>query len=242
MDPISTELKLSLVETSYSESTKEWTIDIQNSHGQVLNNVTVKRPIEDIDEDDIRWYLEEYALSDPYEIKRARETSKMLVQYKNDLAKFFQDTIKEVISSASIINLQTIRIEVVSQSSTARFQSLHWELLESADWDIGVNVQIVVTRRIVMPGPKSTTPVFTSDTNINILFVSARPGAKDVDYRLISKPLVDLADTQRIRDRINIEFVRPGSWLYVEYYLQQHPPGYYSIVHFDVHGSLYMNE
>lgn len=243
MDPSFTGLKLSLVETSYSESAQEWTIDIQNAQGQVIKTLTLGSPIEDEEEEQIRWYLEDYVLSDPYQIKRANEAAALLVQYRDRLAKAFQETIREAVSSASQANIRSIRLEVMSQSSTVVFQSLHWELLESANWDIGVDVNVVVTRRIAMPGTEPTAPIFGTDKRVNILFVSARPGAdRDVDYRLVSKPLIDLLETHQIQDRCTIEFVRPGSWFFVKNYLLAHPPGYYTIVHFDVHGSLRMNE
>ncbi|KAF4471607.1 hypothetical protein FALBO_1475 [Fusarium albosuccineum] len=243
MDSASTELKLSLVEKCYNDATQEWTIDVHSSDDQIIGTLNVKSPIDSDEEEHIRWYVEEHALKAPYKIGRAREARELLNRYGNELGQLLQGTIMEAVSAVTLANLGTIRLEVVSQSSTSRFQGLHWELLESANWDIGPNVTTIVTRRIIVLEKESVAPVFGSDKVIRILFVSARPQAEeDVDYRLISRHLVDLAESPQLRGHCIIEFVRPGSWILVDQHLRNHEPGYYSIAHFDVHGSIHENQ
>ncbi|OJZ79713.1 hypothetical protein ASPFODRAFT_555114 [Aspergillus luchuensis CBS 106.47] len=244
MDSASTQVRIDFVERSYSPAKQEWVVDVRNSLGQVIGTVNVKNPLEDEDEENIRWYLEEHVLSDPYQIRRAKEAVALLDHYRNELAQIFQATVKEAISSSSASDLRSIRLDVVSrQSSTSKFQSLHWELLESADWDIGMDVIFILTRRITLSQIEFVAPILDPQKDIHILFISARPAAdRDIDYRLISRPLVDLVNSPQMQGHCDIDFVRPGSWLFFESYLHSHPPGYYSIVHFDVHGLIYMDE
>jgi hypothetical protein len=182
-------------------------------------------------------------LLDPYRIGRAQEAISLLKKYGNELARTLQPTIADIISSTPEVSIRTIRLEVVSPSSTSKLQQLHWELLEFADWGFEAKIKFVVTRRIVVPDNNFFGTDIGSEQNIRILFISARPKAdRDVDYRLISRHLVDLTNSPPLEGHCTIDFVRPGSWLFVNNHLKRYPPGYYSIVHFDVHGSIYDNQ
>ena len=76
---------------------------------------------------------------------------------------------------------------------------------------------------------------------INVLLVTARPmGRSDVGYRTISRPLVE---TLRQADlRVKIDILRPATYQALVAQLDvvrtAHGPGYYHVIHFDVHGGL----
>jgi len=246
MGTISEQLELSLVERHYSADMHEWTVNLRSSDDQPAKTVTIKSPVDKDEEEQIRWYVEDYALLDPYKIGSAQEAVALLERYGNELAQTLQPAIMDIISTSSEvnINIRTIRLEVVSRSSTSKLQQLHWELLEFADWDFETKIKFVVTRRIILSNNNSFGTEIGSEQNIRILFISARPKVdRDVDYRLISRHLVDLINSPPLKGHCTIDFVRPGSsWLFYKYHLQKHPPGYYSIVHFDVHGSIHENQ
>ena len=76
---------------------------------------------------------------------------------------------------------------------------------------------------------------------INVLLVTARPGgARDVGYRTIARPLVETLRKAALRVRVDI--LRPGTYealtRHLEASQERHGPGYYHVVHFDVHGGL----
>jgi hypothetical protein len=75
---------------------------------------------------------------------------------------------------------------------------------------------------------------------LRILVVTARPhGARDVGYRTVSRPLLDAVRQARIP--VTIDLVRPGTWEALRDHLRaatrEHGPGWYQVVHFDVHGT-----
>ncbi len=68
---------------------------------------------------------------------------------------------------------------------------------------------------------------------INILLVAARPFERDVHYRSISRPLVELIDREKIPARVQV--LRPPTLENLHKHLKERP-GFYHIIHFDGHG------
>jgi CHAT domain len=132
-----------------------------------------------------------------------------------------------------------LKLAVIISSSANPFHSLHWELLESVDWACKGKVQTIVSRILVLGNLNSEIPVERPviDDEFRIMFISARTHAeRDVDYLLLSQPLVDLVRMPTLATRCSIDFVRPGIWSDVAVHLTTKPAGYYSVVHLDVHG------
>jgi tetratricopeptide (TPR) repeat protein len=69
---------------------------------------------------------------------------------------------------------------------------------------------------------------------INILLVVARPYEKDIGYRSIARPLVDLIRTQNLPAHVDV--LRPPTFDQLRAHLEDHP-NYYHLLHFDGHGS-----
>ena len=223
MGTISEQLELSLVERQYNVDTQEWTVNLRSSSDQPARTVTIKSPFNKEEEEQIRWYVEDYALLDPYRIGRAQEAIALLKRYGIELAQTLQPTIMDIMSSTpkANIDIRTIRLEVVCRSSTTKLQQLHWELLEFADWDFDAKIKFVITRRIFTSGNDSLGTDIGSEQNIRILFISARPKVdRDVDYRLISRHLVDLTNLPSLKGHCTVDFVRPGSWLFIDNHLK----------------------
>jgi hypothetical protein len=73
--------------------------------------------------------------------------------------------------------------------------------------------------------------------------ISSRPGgSEDLRYTLLSRPLLELTERLRRDHRtpVKLVVVRPGCWKALENHLEEttakNGPGYYDLVHFDVHG------
>lgn len=76
---------------------------------------------------------------------------------------------------------------------------------------------------------------------INLLLVTARPhGKRDVAYRTIQRPLIEML--RRSQLPVTVDVVRPGTWRALVDHLhaarRQHGIGHYQIIHFDLHGAV----
>lgn len=69
---------------------------------------------------------------------------------------------------------------------------------------------------------------------IQILIVTARPYEKDVLYRSISRPLIEVVDRQHLP--VQVEILRPPTISQLRRKLQE-KPNFYHILHFDGHGT-----
>ena len=68
---------------------------------------------------------------------------------------------------------------------------------------------------------------------INILLVTARPLERDVRYRSISRPLVELIEREKIPAQVHV--LRPPTFANLREHLKERH-GFYHIIHFDGHG------
>jgi tetratricopeptide (TPR) repeat protein len=68
---------------------------------------------------------------------------------------------------------------------------------------------------------------------LNILLVTARPFEHDIQYRSISRALVELIDNENLAAKVTV--LRPPTFDALRSHLHERP-GYYHIVHFDGHG------
>ncbi len=69
---------------------------------------------------------------------------------------------------------------------------------------------------------------------VNILMVVARPYERDVRYRSIARPLVELIHSGHLPAHVDI--LRPPTFDQLRQHLRAHP-NYYHLVHFDLHGA-----
>jgi hypothetical protein len=74
-----------------------------------------------------------------------------------------------------------------------------------------------------------------AENAFNILVVSARPQLDhDIPHRFVSSIIVQVA--QAAGERVRVELVRPGIFEAFEKHIDSRPPGFFDIVHFDLHG------
>jgi hypothetical protein len=73
-------------------------------------------------------------------------------------------------------------------------------------------------------------------TTINVLVVVTRSGEeRDVGYRRISRPLVEMIETAKLH--VQIDILRPGTYEALDRHLDE-KPGFYHFLHFDLHGAV----
>ena len=119
------------------------------------------------------------------------------------------------------------------------FHQLHWEALKDPELPRAFALEAPMVRKNLNP-PVLPADVRSSPT-INLLIVVARPrGRGDVGYRTISRPLVEALQQSQLH--VRVEILRPGTYEALVKHLEgvrdRHGPGYYHIIHFDLHGAL----
>ncbi|KAK6340521.1 hypothetical protein TWF696_008847 [Orbilia brochopaga] len=78
-------------------------------------------------------------------------------------------------------------------------------------------------------------------STLRILFCTARSASipnADIEYCIIARTVHNALSSLIKSRHIQMDFVRPGTWEALQYTLNSKPPGYYHLVHFDVHGKV----
>jgi hypothetical protein len=121
-------------------------------------------------------------------------------------------------------------IEIIGSPA---FHSLPWETLYDSKTSQPLALDIPIVRQYT-----SETKVELHKTPIiNLLIVTARPHREnDINYRAISRPLVE--SLRQAKLRVNINILRPCTIRALQDHLSTQPKGYYHIIHLDVHGAL----
>ncbi|KAK6525841.1 hypothetical protein TWF281_010885 [Arthrobotrys megalospora] len=107
--------------------------------------------------------------------------------------------------------------------------------------------------QIILPGiaPKTSNicneglGIDSSTQNpLRILFCTARDASlddRDIPYRMISQIVHSIVSPLINHNQVEMNFVRPGTWKALNSHLDMKPPGYYQMVHLDVHGKVNEN-
>ncbi|MEI3652409.1 MAG: tetratricopeptide repeat protein [Dolichospermum lemmermannii FEM_B0920] len=204
------------------------------SFGDGEYDIIITDPFTPQEERELEWYFEEwlvYPIVDTVKAERAKNSVKTYGEKLFD--QVFQD--KKAYSKYQQLknNLSQVQIEIVSK--TPEFQGLHWEALQDPDFPRPLAIDCVMLRKSVNSAVGSvnlpTSPV------INLLVVVARPDEeKDVGYRTISRPLLELIENGQLR--VNVELLRPGTYQALSQHLEAKGANFYHIIHLDMHGAL----
>lgn len=205
---------------------------------------------------DLQWYFEEYPLKEPFAKQRAEFARRKLRQHGSSL---LQDFIPKEILTVQC-HLLDILIEIQDTGSGNAPTQKHfvdlafWELLEDAElWQESLGLlprSIHVVRSHPsnrLQGQEGVEARQTCElpTNPNqrhhILAITARPlDIKDIPHRLITRTIASAVRSvpQSSRDTPTISIVRPGTLAALQENLGMHPPGYFDILHLDLHGDI----
>ena len=182
---------------------------------------------------DIEWYFEQYADREPFATSRATQVVETLEIYARRLVAALNlqncpDSIRE----------KTLEIELyLHQDKAPGVSSILWECLENTSlWPDKIRPSSVTFIRVVAPTDEAIDiPTAEPFRDLNVLILAARPQFEDdISYRLVSKIIVEAA--ARSGRRVTVDIVRPGTLKAFEEHLAKQSPGYFDIVHFDVHG------
>ncbi|PZO45296.1 MAG: Tfp pilus assembly protein PilF [Shackletoniella antarctica] len=196
--------------------------------------VTITNPFNEQQEAQLEWYFEGWLRRPFLDRVTADQIRDSIPTYGKTL---FDQVFADRKAYAAYTNLrpQISTVEFVIESASPEFQALHWEALQDPDLPRPLALDCTMVRRPQQAMVVAATP--NPSPTINLLVVTARPGEeKDVNYRTISRPLIEAI--QQARVPINVELLRPGTYRALENHLQAKGAGYYHIVHFDAHGGL----
>jgi len=183
---------------------------------------------------DLRWYLESYAIKDPFDRMRAEQAAKKLGKCREELAELVFGHFDPDQLPAS----DWIRISIIDNERSSSLFGLHWELLQM----YRVNEsRFAVVREIEPLQPVSAIDTVEIDEGgFRICLVVSRPevmekeAEEDPSHRSVSRALV----SQFGSSAVHVDIVRPGTWEALLEYLdkakKQARPVH--LVHFDVHG------
>ena len=189
--------------------------------------------IETDQEERLRWYFEEHLRSPYTDREKARRAAESVTYYGESLfSRLFSD-VNALAEWRGLANgLDNLRVQVFSEDR--EFQALHWEALKDPDEAAACCLKGVEFVR-TSPAPTPNLEVQPCSC-LNVLMVTARPGGKDdVDYRTITRPVVETVEKNKMRVRINL--LRPPTFRHLKDHLRDNK-GFYHIIHFDVHGDV----
>ncbi|WP_129629852.1 CHAT domain-containing tetratricopeptide repeat protein [Candidatus Oscillochloris fontis] len=206
--------------------------------GQGEYPVTLRDPFEPEDENRLEWYFEQWLRAPFTNQTIADEVAQSIQSYGTRLFDMLFADRNAFAHYAQVRqqDLSQLRIEVAGSPT---FHALHWEALYDPTLQKPLALDATMVRRTLQPPVLRAQP--RPGPTINLLLVTARPnGAQDVGYRTIARPLVELLRQSNLHVRVDL--VRPGTYQALVAHLQatrdRYGPGYYHIIHFDLHGAL----
>ncbi|MGK7876700.1 MAG: tetratricopeptide repeat protein [Xenococcaceae cyanobacterium] len=198
-------------------------------------DITVKDPFTPKQEQELEWYFEEWLVFPMLSTVKANRAANSVQTYGENL---FEQVFKsdfDAYGEYRDLRGKLSQLQIVIESQSPEFQGLHWEALKDPDLPRPLSVECIMLRK--RRGSTSTPANIPTSPTLNLLVVTARPDEeKDVGYRTISRPLVELVDNSQIP--VKVDILRPGTYEALAKHLDEKGEGYYHLIHFDVHGAL----
>lgn len=222
----------------------EWEVSLRNERsGQESQHFTLNDPFRDSEYEALRWYVEDYAVKDPFAEEKAKRISKSQDYYKEKLIQSLESYLRDVLDIpagiSSKASFPSVHLLVHGDGTRSSLHSLLWELVERKS-TFESTFHFTVTRMIHPIDP----PLQLEDrpkhkSTLNVLYVSARPGLEnDISYRAISRDISALMKRKMRPEEINLQFVRPGTWAKFLEVLHENKDNTFDLAHFDMHGSI----
>jgi len=181
---------------------------------------------------EVQWYLEKY-LTRPFSpnAERAERAMEALQEWGREAFTrlFDQDVaggpLDDLVTGRSVPAIQV-------ESNDPRVLAWPWEgLCHSTLGFLAHHARI--TRSLAEAPDPHDVPTDLPRDRINVLLVTARPKEEDIDYRSVSRPLVELIDEKELPAAVHV--LRPPTLDQLRSHLRENPHTYH-ILHFDGHG------
>ncbi|KAH7140266.1 hypothetical protein B0J13DRAFT_637726 [Dactylonectria estremocensis] len=261
-------LEISLQIVSQAAVDGGWIVDVLKNGATVQRNIRLTDPLTSEEKATCRWYLQKYAQKYPFSVEKAAKAEALLSKYPLQLLRQLplrMAVLSHLKDGAYSINPVTLSIDIHQLDNGDKGQpecgvnQLFWETLEYEGLWSHPNWHVVVRRcmRHQQRDSMSRTERMGSwvkddvSQTLNVLLVIARdlkddPSAyEDASPSIAMKTLLKMRDMLNQRKqgiKLNIEIARPGTFQSFKEHLQNaenvHGPGYFHIVHFDMHGKV----
>ncbi|HQU84394.1 MAG TPA: tetratricopeptide repeat protein [Pyrinomonadaceae bacterium] len=226
--------KIRISETAPQTESESFSVSVTFDDSDTFNDLTVSDPFSPQDRAKLEWHFEHF-VNHPYlkEVESAEADNIIRAAGENLFTQLFGKA--EIYNRYSRIadhDLHDLTIEI---SGSPDFQSLNWEVLKAPNLPNPFALESLVLRTDTKPQDFSAE--FREAATINLLLVTSRPaGRRDVGYRTISRPLVELFRDANLPVKVHI--LRPATYESLSKHLDTVGKGFYHAVHFDVHGAL----
>jgi tetratricopeptide (TPR) repeat protein/GTPase SAR1 family protein len=181
---------------------------------------------------EVQWYLEKY-LTRPFSpnAERAERAIKALQEWGREaFTRLFDRDVTGGPLNDLVAGRKVPAIQV--ESNDPRVLAWPWEgLCHSTLGFLAHHARI--TRSLAEAPDPHDVPTDLPRDRINVLLVTARPKEEDIDYRSVSRPLVELIDEKELPAAVHV--LRPPTLDQLRSHLRENPHTYH-ILHFDGHG------
>jgi hypothetical protein len=206
-----------------------------NFDGDNSYEITVTEPFTPQQEQQLEWYFEQWLEIPWLDTVKAESAATSVQSYGENL---FEQVFKsnfDAYGEYRDLRKQLSQLQIVIESKSPEFQGFHWEALKDPDLSRPLSVDCIISRK--RRGATIVSAQIATSPTINLLVVIARPDEeRDVNYRTISRPLVELVNNSQIP--VKIDILRPGTYEALTKHLDDKGEDYYHVIHFDVHGGL----
>jgi len=183
---------------------------------------------------ELQWYLEHF-LDYPFdpETDHAERIQRALELWGETAfrALFSDDTGYRLFDAQTQNDFSNLDLQIVSDD--AGVMGWPWEALRDPDHGTLAHT-CRIERQLTTVQPPPPLPSNLPHDCVNILMIVARPFENDVQYRSLARPLVQLIERENLPARV--EILRPPTLDQLRDHLAQNP-GYYHVIHFDMHGA-----
>lgn len=122
----------------------------------------------------------------------------------------------------------------------SRVGNVPWELLYDTEDGVFLVQQFASFSRLQHSSTGKLSEPRPAGGELNVLLVIARPyGQRDVPYRTVARPVMELLSRPRLRERIRVEVLRPPTFQRFQEELKRTRGAgrpFFDVVHFDGHG------
>ena len=197
--------------------------------------------------EEIRWYLEDFAQHNPFERERATDAESALTDHGRQLS--FYIHCSKVLEEDDLPDDGSLLLVEVEDSTNMPLDLL-WEALERPIvLESLPNVDAAIVTRVFTSGPSNEGMRDTAFqgskgelTALNVLIVSARADLEnDISHRLVAHQALGSLETlakmePALKEFTRVEVIHPATFDAFRAHLEGRQPGYFSLVHFDLHG------
>ena len=202
----------------------------------------------------LRWYFEQYPVRDPFASSRADAVQRGLHEFgKGLITEVFLSSIYHSYSQQDHLLIEIHDAHARDGDDTTSWLGrLSWEILENKTlWSKIVTAYSFEPRRIHVVRVHASQRTIQrratdhkmsasekKDYGRNVVAVTARPSARDIPHRLITRSIASAIRTvDKSTDRTaRLQIVRPGTLEALVRILGEHPNGFFDVLHLDMHG------